>query len=262
MRSTAAVLSAFLAITSAATTVSGAESVRTERERYTECMTLAHQEPAKGLERARTWHDTGGGDAARHCAGVALISLGRYAEAGRHLEALAKTMDRRHGAGMRADALAQAGQAWLLAGKPARAEAAYTQALDLRTDDVELWIDRALARFEMTRYWEAIDDLNRASELAPDRADVLVYRASAYRHVDAPAMARNDVREALGHAPYHPEGLLERGILRRMNDNPEGARRDWLKVIDVAPASAAADAARANIARLDVKGAGPRPGDS
>jgi tetratricopeptide (TPR) repeat protein len=229
--------------------------------RYTACIETAHDDPAAGLERARTWQDTGGGDPARHCAGVALISLGRHAEAGRLLETLAQTMGKERGVALRAKALAQAGQAWLLAGQPARAEAVYGQALDLAPKDVELWIDRALARFDMGAYWEAIDDLNRASELAPDRADILVYRASAYRHVDAPAMARGDVRQALEIDPDHVEGLLERGNLRRLSGNKAGARRDWLKVIDLAPKSPAADSARENLARLDVKGVTPAGDD-
>ena len=233
---------------------------REASQRYARCLALARDEPAKGLERARTWRDTGGGDPARHCAGVALMRLERYTDAGKHLEDLAKTLAKGRGASMRAKALAQAGQAWILAGEPARAEAVYSQALKLREGNVELWIDRALARFEMGDYWKAIDDLNRASELAPDRADVLVFRASAYRHVDAPTMARSDIKRALNRAPNHPEGLLERGILRRLGGDTEGARQAWLKVIRVAPDSPAAESARANLARLDVEGARPMQG--
>jgi tetratricopeptide (TPR) repeat protein len=223
-------------------------------ERYAACLDLAHETPVRGLERARSWRDTGGGDPARHCAGVALISLGRYAEAGRLLEELAKTLATGSSVAMRAKALAQAGQAWVLAGKPTRAEAVYGQAIDLRPDDVEFWIDRALARFDMGKYWEAIDDLNRANELAPDRADVLVFRASAYRHVEAPTMAKADIRAALQRRPNHPEGLLEQGNIRRLAGNKTGARAAWLKVIQVAPESPAADAARENLAKLDVDG--------
>ena len=232
------------------------ESVRADAaQRYADCLDLAHGEPERGLERARTWRDTGGGDPARHCEGVALISLGRYAEAGRLLEDLAKSLAKGSGAAMRARALAQAGQAWILAGKPARAEAVYGQAIELRPGDVELWIDRALARFDMGKYWEAIDDLNRANELAPARADVLVFRASAYRHVEAPTMAKADIRQALKRRPNHPEGLLEQGNIRRLAGNKQGARQAWLKVIEVAPDSPAADAARENLTKLDVKGA-------
>ncbi len=233
---------------------------REAAQHYAHCLDLARDEPAKALERARTWRDMGGGDPARHCAGVALMRLERYAEAGRHLEDLARTMAKGSGAGMRAQALAQAGQAWLLAGKPARAETVYAQALELRPNEVELWIDRALARFEMADYWKAIDDLNRAHELARERADVLVFRASAYRHVDALTMARSDIRQALERDPDNPEGLLERGILHRLSGDTEGARSAWLRVVRVAPDSPAADSARANLARLDVAGARPMKG--
>jgi len=244
------------ALTAAVAMDAAAQSARDDAaQRYTGCMDAAHTEPARGLERARTWRDTGGGDPARHCEGVALMNLGRYTEAGRLLEDLAKTLAKGSGVGMRARALAQAGQAWVLADKPRRAEAVYGQAIKLRPKDVELWIDRALARFEMGKYWKAIDDLNRANELAPERADVLVFRASAYRHVEAPTMAKADIRAALKRRPNHPEGLLEQGNIRRLAGNKNGARQAWLKVIEVAPDSPAADAARENLAKLDVTGA-------
>lgn len=266
MRSTAIVpaltlLAAFFAVPPAAATGSPeSPDQREAAQRYARCLALARDEPAKALERARTWRDTGGGDPARHCAGIALMRLERYADAGRLLEDLAKTLAKGRGSGMRAKALAQAGQAWVLAGKPARAEAVYSQALQLQDRNVELWIDRALARFEMGDYWKAIDDLNRASELAPERADVLVFRASAYRHVDAPTMARSDIRQALKRNPKHPEGLLEKGILRRLDGDKDGARQAWLEVIRVAPDSPAAESARANLARLDMKGVRPMRG--
>ncbi len=259
---TLAVVALLAALPARPPAAAGAESAdrREAAQTYARCLALARDRPAKGLERARTWHDTGGGDPARHCAGVALMRLGRYTEAGRHLADLAKTLSADRGAGMRASALAQAGQAWVLAGKPARAEAAYSQALKLHGEDVELWIDRALARFEMADYWRAIDDLNRANELAPGRADVLVFRASAYRHVDAPTMARSDIEQALKRDPDNPEGLLEKGILRRLAGDKKGAREAWLRVIRVAPESSAAESARANLARLDMAGARPMKG--
>ena len=222
-------------------------------ERYAACMRLARSEPATGLSRARTWRDTGGAAPARHCEGVALMTLGRYAESGRVLEALAQDLPADAQARLRANALAQAGQAWLLADKAARAEAAYGEALDLRPDDPDLWIDRALARFDMGRYWETIDDLNHAAGLAPERAGVFVYRASAYRHVEAPEMAREDVNRALDLDPDHLEGLLERGILHRLAGREAAAREDWLQILDQAPDSPAAFAARDNLEKMDVE---------
>jgi tetratricopeptide (TPR) repeat protein len=225
-------------------------------EQYADCMRLAAENPGKAIETARTWVDQGGDDPARHCKAIAQFNKGHYAEAARQLEQLAKTMDKDSRLRLRADALAQAGQAWLLTGEVARAEAAQTAALDIAPDSAELWIDRALTRFEMADYWKAIDDLNRASELAPKNPTIYVFRASAYRHVDTLELARDDIDRALDLDPDNAEALLERGIVRRLSSDTAAARKDWLKIIDMAPDSPAAADARANLEKMDVKADG------
>src|SRR5262245_18901848 len=67
-----------------------AQSDPTSAEQYNQCMAKAASKPEEGLEMARGWQKVGGGDAARHCAAVALIVLVQYAEAGEALEALAR----------------------------------------------------------------------------------------------------------------------------------------------------------------------------
>ena len=67
------------------------------------------------------------------------------------------------------------------------------------------------------------------------------------------AAARADTDAALARDPAHPEALLERGILKRLAGDKDGARADWIKLLEVAPKTAAADAARANLEKMDVK---------
>ena len=38
--------------------------------------------------------------------------------------------------------------------------------------DPEIRVDRALIRLTLGQYWEAIDDLNRAQEAAPDSSEI------------------------------------------------------------------------------------------
>ncbi len=218
---------------------------------YADCMAEARDAPDTAFERAQTWADLGGGAPARHCAAVALIGLGQFEEAAQSLEDLALDL-RSDDSALRADLLAQAGQAWLLAGKPERAYGAQTTALELTPEDPDLWIDRSLALAAAQNYWEAIDDLNRAAELGPPRADLLIFRASAYRYVDAPELAMEDVERALRLDPDNLEGLLERGNLRRVAGDEGGARNDWLRILEIAPDSPAAAAARRNLEKLDV----------
>lgn len=211
--------------------------------------------PGAALVEARAWRDAGGGFPAEHCAAVALFGLKRYAEAATAFEALAGAMMKER-APLRAGAMQQAAQGWLLAGDPARSRAALDAALRFTPSDPELFIDRARADAEAKDFTTAIADLDSALALAPRRADALIYRASAWRQLDRIDRARADIAAALDIAPDDPAGLLERGDIRRLDGDTAGARLDWERVARLAPASPAAAAAQANLARL---GAAPPP---
>jgi len=217
---------------------------------YATCMARARDQPDEALVSAGVWQKQGGGDAARHCAAVAMIGLGRYDEAAVRLEALAQDIADTAPLDLRVGVLAQAGQAWLLAADAERALAAQTAALALEPGNIELLIDRGITLASLNKYWEAVDDLNAAHDLAPERPDILIFRASAYRYLDSLDLARDDIERALTIAPNDPDGLLERGILHRLAGEAEAARDDWRKVIAVAEGTPAAATARKNLARL------------
>jgi tetratricopeptide (TPR) repeat protein len=217
---------------------------------YRACLALARSKPEEGFERAAGMVAMRVGAPARHCQSVALIGLGRYAEAAEMLEQVAEeTRDPTLGI----EALAQAGNVWVLAGDLQRAARVLGEAIRNRPGDPDLYIDRAIALAGIASHFEAIDDLNRAIELDPRRAEAFVFRATAYRIVDAPELALQDVEAALALKPGLTEALVERGILRRQAGNEAGARADWIAVLQRAPDSPAADAARDNIEKMDVK---------
>jgi tetratricopeptide (TPR) repeat protein len=227
-----------------------------EAEHYTRCMEAARQTPQAAFDEANAWRIGGGGHPAEHCADVALIGLGRYAEAAGKLEALADTMTKGP-VELRAQVLDQAGQSWLLAGDPARAAAVLTAALALTPNDADLLIDRAEALAGEKNYREAVADLDGALKLDAKRVDALVFRASAHRSLEQYDMARRDIDAALRLAPDQPDALLERGNIRGMTGDQAGARKDWQRVVQVAPNSAADGAAKANLAKLDGAPADP-----
>jgi tetratricopeptide (TPR) repeat protein len=220
-----------------------------EAEHYARCMEDARQKPAAAFDNANAWRIAGGGHPAEHCADVALIGLGRYAEAGAKLEALADAMAKGP-PDLRAQVLDQAGQAWLLAGNPTHAVAALTAAVAVTPDDADLLTDRAEAFAGEKRYKEAIGDLDRALALDGKRVDALVFRASAHRALEEFDAARRDVDAALRLAPEQPDALLERGNIRGITGDEAGARADWRRVAEVAPNGAAAAAAKDNLAKL------------
>jgi tetratricopeptide (TPR) repeat protein len=218
---------------------------------YETCMVLVQRNPEEAFESALAWRDMGGGDAARHCVAAALAGLKQFAEAGQRFERLAQEIKGKPE--FSALLLGQAAQAWLLDGKPERAEAALTAALKLTPEAPDLLIDRAAARAGMAEYWDTVDDLNRAIELDPGRVDALVFRASAYRFLDSLELAEVDLEAAIARDGDHAEALLERGMVRRLKGDEDGARRDWLKVLSVAPGTPAAAGAQRNLELMDVK---------
>jgi tetratricopeptide (TPR) repeat protein len=217
---------------------------------YDRCMKLARDNPAAGKELAEGWRGRGGGHPAEHCHAVALIGLKQYKPAAAQLEKLAEAMVSAP-TPLRAGVLAQAGQAWLLAGDPGRAYADAGAALALRPDDAEILIDRAEAAGSAGWYDKAVADLDRVLKAEPARLDALIYRASAYRELGRldPAMA--DVEQALKLAPNSVPALLERGNLRGLKGDIDGARVDWSRVAALAPGTPDAIAAYKNLRHLD-----------
>jgi tetratricopeptide (TPR) repeat protein len=217
---------------------------------YAKCMQLAKGDPAAAHKLAQSWQQQGGAHPAEHCLAVSLIGLKQYKDGAGRLQKLAEAMLRAP-AGLRADVLAQAAQAWLLAGEPARAYSADAMALGLKPDDPDLLVDRAEAAGSAGWFDKAVADLDRVLQADPKRLDALIYRASANRQLGRldPAMA--DVETALKLAPDSAPALLERGNIRSLHGEIDGARADWLRVAAIAPGTAAATAAKTNIGRVD-----------
>ena len=217
---------------------------------YERCMKLAKQDPAAAQKLASAWHERGGAHPADHCAAVALIGLKQYKEAAIRLEALAQSMTTAPTA-LRAEVFDQAGQAWGLAGDPARAYAAAGTAVTLLPNDADLLIDRAQAAASAGYFDKAVDDLDHVLKANPDRVDALIYRAGANRALDRLDSALEDIERAVAKAPDSAPALLERGNIRRLKGDDAAAHQDWERVGQLAPGSQADMAAKANIERFE-----------
>lgn len=224
-------------------------SAREDAVRYERCMALARNDSAAGRKQAEEWRRIGGGHPAEHCLAVALIGLRQYKEAATRLEALGHAMVRAPES-LRAGVFDQAGQAWMLAGDPARAYDAAGLALELRPDDPELLLDRAEAAGAAGRYDKAVADLDRVLKAEPSRIEALVYRAAANRALGRLDPALDDITQALALAPDSIPALLERGNIRSLRGDSDGARLDWERVMAMAPGSPSATAARKNLGGL------------
>jgi len=226
---------------------------------YDTCMRRTEREPEQAYEDAMGWaRARGGAEPALHCAAVALFNMGAYRQAADTFSELAaRFRDTR--TLLRASLVAQAGRAWLAADEPARAIQAFSAAIDISPDTPTFWIDRAEAQAGREKYWEAIDDLNKAIDLDMRRGDAFALRAAAYRRVDALDLAIEDADRAVQLMPKFPEAWLERGLLKQIKGDKDGARRDWREVLLLEPDGQAAETARANIERMELGSDAPVP---
>jgi tetratricopeptide (TPR) repeat protein len=255
---TCAVLATNPALAGSASSGSGADVAVDHAKEYADCMTLARRVPEQALESAQAWQARNGGIPAGHCAAVALIGLSRFPQAAEAMEKLAGDQAKTRN-DLAADLYAQAGQAWVLANDNQHAIKAETAALALVPDDPDLLTDRGVTLASMGKYWEAIDDFNKAHDLARDRADILVLRATAYRLLKSYDLAREDVEQALQLKPNNPDAYLERGIIRQLSKDSAGAKADWQRTVTLAPGTPAAETADANLKQLDQLQPQPEP---
>ena len=219
---------------------------------YTECMHLARSEPLKALPMAEKWKAEGGGLGARHCVAIAMFEGGKFVPAATQLEAIERDMgsDR---PGVRAELLAQAGQAWMEANQAENAAAAQSRALDLKPTDADLWVDRGLSFAAMRSWPRAISDFHRALRIEPDKVEILILRAAAWRNAGDPAKALADADRVLKRAPDHSEALLERGFALLARGDRKAASAEFTKVLKAVPQGS--DAAKR--AELGLRGEQP-----
>ena len=240
-------LAALLATTMASAGAAADPTLDRNRE-LKDCATQAESDPAAAFESALRWEDKGGGDFARLCQALALFHKGDFKAAGARMEQLAPLLgkdDPRAAASI----LARGGWAWLRAGDQARAESLYSAALAKQPGDVDLLIDRAFARAEGERFWDAITDLDAALAQDPKRADAYLYRASAHKALSNYRQALADIDRALEEKPGDPEAILLRGNVKALSGSVGGAREDWTLVIRLAPDSDSGRAAAVNLER-------------
>jgi tetratricopeptide (TPR) repeat protein len=223
----------------------------TGSSRYERCLTLAKTNARDAASAAETWHGAGGGAAALHCEALALTALHRYGEAATKLDQAAVIAPGgEHD--LRIALYDQAGNAWLLAGNPEKAEASLNIAVTLSPRDEDILFDRARARAARKDWSGAESDLTKLLALDGDRADAWVLRASARHAEGRRAEASADVAHALAVYPDYPEALVERGTMKLEAGDAAGARADWQTAIHAAPNGDAASAARQHLADMTV----------
>lgn len=228
-----------------------ADGLPEEGNRYEECIAATESDPEQAFEDALAWRDLGGGGAAEHCIAMALLALGYAEDAAQRLDALARRPDSGDPE-QRSNMLMQAGEAWLLARRGRLAEDTFSAALMLTPREGAVWAGRARAR-AMEENWEmAVSDLDSAITFENNNSEFYVLRSAAHKALGNAALARRDIDSALLYDADNPDALAERGMMRAAVGDKNGARQDWVRVLTLAPESAAADVARRGIEAMEV----------
>jgi len=181
------------------------------------CVALIESDAERAYEEGMAWSQEHRRAEGWRCAAMALVELGRVPEGARRLEALGSSPE--HGSsGWRAEVLAQAGNAWLIAGNAPAARRALSDAITLMGDDAsvlpDLLIDRAQAHALAENWRQAEEDLNRALDLRTEDALAYRLRAVARMNQSAFALAVADAERAAALDPDNIEALLVLGHTR------------------------------------------------
>lgn len=234
-----------LALGAVAATATAAPRSAADRARYQACL-AALATPDKAIEMANGWRAQGGGLPARHCLAMAYLKKEQFGPAALALEQAARAAEAERDPAA-ADLWGQAGNAALLQGDAAKAQAYLSSALALATKDDErragLLIDRARANVELNKTAEARADLDAAVKLLPGRPEGWLLRATLARRAGDIKQAASDIAEAAKLAPDDPDVRLEQGNIAGAQGHDAEARAHWQAAVKADPQSPAGQAA-------------------
>ena len=205
---------------------------------YDKCLSLLESDPNDALDYAQAWQISTEqvSLAARHCAALAMSALGRYRDSAILLSEVAIAMDNKPKEvpkETRAEAFAQVANAWTLAKDNEKALTAINQALAL--DPSADYVMMRANIHALAKNWDAVRiDTGKVLAELPTDADALTLRATAYRNLGAVQAALEDANRAIEIAPHNLTALLERGRIKAALHDMAGARADWQQVVTYA----------------------------
>lgn len=212
-----------------------AQETPTSPENYEACVALVESDATAALGMAKTLKAQGGEVEAggTHCEALALMELGRAAEAGDAFFDLAERLLRADDA-LRSDVYAQAGDAWALAGEFGPAIRAYDNAIARMPDNATFYEGRARVK-GLAGEWEgARDDAAEALAREPNFPAAMLIRSAANRTLGYPRAALVDANNAVELNPHSLDALLERGLVHKALGDKPSAWGDWSKAVKYA----------------------------
>ncbi|WP_336962066.1 tetratricopeptide repeat protein [Sphingobium aquiterrae] len=220
------------------------------------CTDAAVADPDRGVAFANAWRLDGGGYHARQCMGFAYARAERWSPAMVAFSQAADEAERTGGDGS-GRLWAQAGNAALLGGEPAKAreffDAAFARGLPDGLEKGEAYLDRARALVALGDMVKARGDLDNAVvQAAPDPLAWLL-SATLARRTGNLALARTHIAQAVKLSPDDASVALEEGNIAIRSGQDDIARAAWSRAAKLAPQGDAGKAAADSLSRLEAE---------
>jgi tetratricopeptide (TPR) repeat protein len=234
------ILTLLLAASQAPAAGPAAGPVDAQGDRFSRCVALTQSDPAAARAEAGRWRIGGGRYFARQCAGLAFAAEKNWPSAALEFEEAAReaqfARDTRA-----ANYWAQAGNAWLASGQPAKARVALDSALaagsltGLPLGEAQL--DHARALVVAGEMSAARSDLDLALTTAGDDPLAWLLSATLARRMGDLPRAKSDIAQALKRSADDASVQLEAGNIAASAGDEAAAREAWSTAARLAPTS-------------------------
>lgn len=218
------------------------------------CLDDAIDSPDKGIAHANEWRIKGGSFYARQCLGFAYARAERWAPAIVTFEQAAEEAERAGAMPQSARLWAQAGNAALAGGDPAKArndlDAALARGIPDGMEKGEVHLDRARALVALNDPKGARDALDDALEMAPKDPLGWLLSATLARRAGEMPLAQAHIARAVQLSPDDASVALEEGNIAVLTSHDDVARSAWQRAVKLSPDSPMGKAAADNLTRL------------
>ncbi|WP_240006563.1 tetratricopeptide repeat protein [Pseudaquidulcibacter saccharophilus] len=184
-----------------------------DNQKLADCVKLASTSPDKAYDEALNWRIHNGGLLAEECLAMVNIAREEYSYGAKKLYMIANATD----AGdktKRLSLLVKSGNTFLIAEDPENAKRAFDDALAIKGDDANIYVDRART-YAMLEKWDASEtDLTQAMKLGGELPFALRLRAETRLQQKNYSGAETDINRAIELEPKEVDNYVVRGRVR------------------------------------------------
>ena len=116
----------------------------------------------------------------------------------------------------------------------------FTQSLTIEPQHMESYFNRAMARYQLQDFMNALKDFDEAHNLAPKNTEILHERAVTHHKLGNHREAIEDLNKALVYEPNNPYRYSSRAYIRAFVGDVQGAISDYQNALKLDPEDAIA----------------------